>query len=140
MALLVLMIIITPVFALLRAAQRTFAIEQNRIDVFDAARNSMQQLAREISLTGYPPANLFAATSCANLGCTAANSNRVAATFVAVSATDLQVQADTDGDGIVETVEYALAPTTRTVTDGAGRAWTLYTLTRSDVAKTASGG
>ena len=108
------------VFGLVNMAQRINLSEENTLDIFQNAREGVDQMVREIRWAGYPRPGLFDVAT----GFTPTNTNRVAATFLTVANTNLVFEADLDNDGIVERVQYQLAGTT---------------LNRSGVSKNANG-
>ena len=66
-------------------------------------------MEREIKLAGFPKASYYDSAQ----NWTSANSNKVAAGFITISATNMVFEADVEEDGIVERVDYNLASGTR---------------------------
>ena len=83
------------------------ASEQSKTDVFQEAREFMDQMSRDLRQAGYPsPRNLD--PSLFNQANPYMNDHRAAAGLVSVSATDLQFEGDTDGTGQVKVIHYHL--------------------------------
>jgi len=68
------------------------------------AIGALSQMSREIRMAGFPSAGSFTAAAVANYP------GLVATPFVALSAYQLKFEADTNGDGHVEQIEYVLPP------------------------------
>jgi len=91
------------VLSLLALAHRSYSRELSSDDVTWQGRASVDLMVRELRLAGYPPPNIYQSG-----GVTPANSNLVANTFITAAASDVVFEADVDGNGIVERVEYRL--------------------------------
>jgi hypothetical protein len=84
---------------------QTYQGVENRLGastLYDNGATALNQMTREIRLAGYPSAKFFSAAA------VAASPGIVATPFVTVTSYDLVFQADINGDGIVEQVEYVL--------------------------------
>ena len=92
------------VLALVSDTYRSYTNEKANSDVMWDGRAAVDLMVRELRLAGYPPVGAYAASA----GLTSANSNLVATTFVTAAATQVVFEADLDGDGVVERVEYRL--------------------------------
>ena len=73
-------------------------------DVAGEGRASVDRMVRELQLAGYPPGSSSAEPD----GLRPENSNQVAATFLAATPEQVIFEADLNGDGVVERVEYRL--------------------------------
>lgn len=96
------------VLTLVSATQRSYTNEQSNNDAAWQGRAAVDLMMGELRMAGYPPKNTYAATA----GLTSANSSLVAATFLTATATQVVFEADLDGNGVVERVEYRLSGTT----------------------------
>ena len=81
---------------------RSYAKEHASSDVQWQGRAAMDLMVRELRLAGYPAKNTFVFTA----ALLPTNSNLVATTFVTATATQVVFEADIDGNGTVERVEY----------------------------------
>jgi len=96
------------VLTLVSETQRSYARENSIVDAVWQGRAAIDLMVRELRMAGYPPKNTYVTSA----GLTAGNSNLVAATFITAAAADVVFEADLDGDGIVERLEYCLNGTT----------------------------
>ncbi len=119
----ILTVIMGVVFEQINSVQTRYKTEESRLDITQESREFVDQLVRDLHTAGYPSYHLYALAS---LPSTPTNSNLVAAGIVAVSATDLWFEGDTDGDGKVDSIRY-------TLTNNGG--YCPCTLSRSDVVK-----
>ena len=86
------------------------ATEQAKTDVFQEAREFMDQMSRDLRQAGYPsPRNMDPVVFTQN---PFINDLHAAAGVVEVSDTDLRFEGDTDGTGTVEVVHYHLDTST----------------------------
>ncbi len=86
------------------------ATEQTKTDVFQEAREFMDQMSRDLRQAGYPsPRNMDAALFTQD---PFINDLHAAAGVVEVSDTDLRFEGDTDGTGTVKVVHYHLDTST----------------------------
>lgn len=104
-------LVVTSMFAFLTSGATTVVshFRQGRSkeasrEAVSRGRAAVDQMVRELRLAGYPTEN--ADRRSANR--TAVNSNSVADTFLVATATQVVFEADLDGDGVVERVEYRL--------------------------------
>jgi hypothetical protein len=72
--------------------------------LFDSGTMALNQMTRELRMSGYPSAKAFTSSAVAS------SPGLVATPFVTVTAYDVVFQADTHQDGTVEQIEYVLAP------------------------------
>ena len=100
--------IVGGIFNNLTQSQKRYQFEQEVSEVQQAARNAADIMEREIKLAGFPIASYYDSA----LNWTSANSERVAAGFITLGATNLVFEADLLEDGIVDRVEYRLNGTT----------------------------
>jgi prepilin-type N-terminal cleavage/methylation domain-containing protein len=108
---------VVAIFAVLTAAglslavqtQRTLAKGQSASGLLDSGVRAMGLMSREIAMSGWPAPASFSATAVSTYPGIAANS------VTAASAYDLVFEADVDGDGIVEQVEYVLPSGSQTL-------------------------
>ena len=100
--------IVGGIFNNLTQSQKRYQFEQEVAEVQQTARNAADIMEREIKLAGFPIASYYDSA----LNWTSANSERVAAGFITVGATNLVFEADLLEDGIVDRVEYRLNGTT----------------------------
>ena len=96
-------------FDLSRAAQNSLANVQGSSSLLDSGLRALTQMKRDIRLAGHPDAGSFSAAAVSNHPGIVANS------FTAVSGFDLVFEADLNGDGRVEQVEYTLPAGTQTL-------------------------
>lgn len=97
--------IVGGIFSSLSQSQIRYQFEQEVAEVQQSARNAIDIMEREIKLAGFPKASYYDSAQ----NWTSANSNRVAAGFVTITATNMVFEADIEEDGIVERVDYNLA-------------------------------
>ena len=100
--------IVGGIFSNLTQSQTRYQFEQEVAEVQQTARNAVDIMEREIKLAGFPIPSYYDSA----LNWTSANSERVAAGFVTLGATNLVFEADLAEDGIVDRVEYRLNGTT----------------------------
>ena len=100
--------IVGGIFSNLTQSQTRYQFEQEVAEVQQTARNAVDIMEREIKLAGFPIPSYYDSI----LNWTSANSERVAAGFVTLGATNLVFEADLAEDGIVDRVEYRLNGTT----------------------------
>jgi type IV pilus assembly protein PilW len=96
--------IVGGIFNNLTQSQNRYQFEQEVAEVQQTARNAVDIMEREIKLAGFPIASYYDSA----LNWTSANSERVAAGFITLGATNLVFEADLLEDGIVDRVEYRL--------------------------------
>src|SRR6266481_1011318 len=88
--------------------QRT-ATEQTKLDMFQEAREFMDQMTRDLRQAGYPNPRLLDASLFAT---PMINDLHAAAGLVKVDTGDLIFEGDVDGSGLVSSVHYYLDPST----------------------------
>lgn len=96
--------IVGGIFSNLSQSQTRYQFEQEVAEVQQSARNAVDIMERDIKLAGFPKSTYYDST----LNWTSANSNRVAAGFITITATSLGFEADVEEDSIVELVQYRL--------------------------------
>jgi prepilin-type N-terminal cleavage/methylation domain-containing protein len=85
---------------------------QNRLSsstLFAGGLTALNQMTREIRMAGFPSAKSYSAAAVAS------HPGLVATAFVAASGYDLTFEADTDGNGQVEQIEYVLPAGSQTI-------------------------
>ena len=97
--------IVGGIFSNLSQSQIRYQFEQEVAEVQQSARNAMDIMEREVKLAGFPKASYYDSAQ----NWTSANSNKVAAGFITLAATNMVFEADVEEDGIVERVDYNLA-------------------------------
>lgn len=100
--------IVGGIFNNLAQSQKRYQFDQEVAEVQQTARNAVDIMEREIKLAGFPIPSYYDSA----LNWTSANSERVAAGFITLGATNLVFEADLAEDGIVDRVEYRLNGTT----------------------------
>jgi type IV pilus assembly protein PilW len=100
--------IVGGIFNNLTQSQKRYQFDQEVAEVQQTARNAVDIMEREIKLAGFPIPSYYDSA----LNWTSANSERVAAGFITLGATNLVFEADLAEDGIVDRVEYRLNGTT----------------------------
>lgn len=98
MVVLLLSIVVGAVFSQIERAQVRYKVEDQRTDLTQQEREFIDQFTRDLHQTGYPSAHMFAPGVAAN---------NVAAGLLSLSANDVIMEGDVDGDGVVDTVEYS---------------------------------
>jgi type IV pilus assembly protein PilW len=96
--------IVGGIFTNLSQSQTRYQFEQEVAEVQQTARNAVDIMEREIKLAGFPIPSYYDSA----LNWTSANSERVAAGFITLGATNLVFEADLLEDGIVDRVVYRL--------------------------------
>jgi prepilin-type N-terminal cleavage/methylation domain-containing protein len=116
----ILTIIIAGIFAQMDQAQQRAYTERIKLDNMQEARDFVDQFFRDINEIGYPNVRMVDITSGSwnpvlatpptyawnNLY---ANDNRVAIGLVRIDNTEIRFEADTNGDGNVQSVRYAIS-------------------------------
>lgn len=100
----ILLLVMTTAFQLLTAVQTRRAAEESRVDILEESRDFVDELSRDLRNSGYPNNHMYG-------GALAANSTKLAAGVVAVSATDILFEGDVNQDGTVDSVRYQLTAT-----------------------------
>jgi len=107
--LIVLLIISGAVFRVISLSTERSSTEQTKLDMFQEAREFMDQMTRDLRLAGYPNARNYAPTL---LNEPPANDARVAAGLVKIAAGELWFEADVEGAGQVSVIHYYLDTST----------------------------
>jgi type II secretory pathway pseudopilin PulG len=105
----VLMLVMAAIFQVILMASARSASEQAKLDMFQEAREFMDQMSRDLRQAGYPSTRSFSAGV---LTTPAENDPRVAAGLVKVDAGELWFEGDVDGNGAVSVVHYWLDTST----------------------------
>src|SRR5262245_19189343 len=105
----VLMLVLAAIFQVIVMASARSASEQAKLDMFQEAREFMDQMSRDLRQAGYPSTRNFSD----GVPITPAqNDPRVAAGLVKVDEGELWFEGDVDGTGQVSVVHYWLDPST----------------------------
>jgi type II secretory pathway pseudopilin PulG len=129
------------VFSAVNRLQKTYRTEESKVDSAQMARMFLDMMAGELRQAGFPARRIYAPGV---LNSTPLNDYRCAAGLVRVSASELWLEADIEGDGQVESVHYALTDSNgAAVTSGSTCPCTLWRsqvvkVTASPVAQTAN--
>jgi len=126
----VLTVVIAVALSYVDRLQKVYVAESTKVDATTSARTLLDDMQRELHQSGFPAARLFAPSV---LISPATSDSRVAAGLVRVSSSDLQFEADIDGDGQVESVRYTLMNSAGAPASGGGNC--PCTLQRSQVVK-----
>jgi prepilin-type N-terminal cleavage/methylation domain-containing protein len=110
MVLVIFMIVFGAVFRLMNLAMARSSTEQAKLDMFQEAREFMDQMSRDLRQAGYP--NVRNYTASALTVSPVANDPKVAAGLVKVSADELWFEGDVTGNGTVSVVHYWYDPAT----------------------------
>jgi prepilin-type N-terminal cleavage/methylation domain-containing protein len=95
---LLLTIIVGAIFSQIERAQVRYRVEDQKVDLTQQEREFIDQFTRDLHQAGYP--------SAAMLG-PGAPASQAAAGLLSISGTDLVMEGDVDGDGVVDRVEYS---------------------------------
>ena len=95
--------IIGGLFNVLHRSQDRYQFEQDVAEAQETARNSVDMMAREIRLAGFPKTTCYDSA----LGYTTASS-QVSAGFTTSNSSDMIFEGDINEDGVVDVVEYRL--------------------------------
>jgi prepilin-type N-terminal cleavage/methylation domain-containing protein len=93
------------VFSAVIRLQKTYRVEETKVDATQVARTFLGTMAGELRQAGFPARRLFAPGV---LSSPAVNDYRCAAGLVRISASELWFEADIEGDGQVESLRYTL--------------------------------
>lgn len=104
----ILTVVLGVVFGYLQSIQLRSKAEESRVDMFEQARASLDQVLRDLGQAGYPNATMYAPGA---LATPPANDARYAAGLFTISQTAVGFEADVDGDGVVDSVRYQLVNT-----------------------------
>ena len=137
-SLLVLTVIVGAIFLQLQKAQANYKVEGQKLDLAQQDREFIDQFTRDLHQAGYPtPASLNITNLNAVIDPAGGNPNLVSAGITAISSTNLTMEGDLDGTGVIKVVNYNFSPgagcpgalpcVLRTVTTkGGGAAGTAY--------------
>src|SRR5436189_1732632 len=108
--LVVLLTLTASIFQMINTSTQRSSTEQTKTDVFQEAREFMDQMSRDLRQAGYPsPRNIDPVVFTQN---PFINDLHAAAGLVDVSDTDMQFEGDTDGTGAVKVIHYHLDTST----------------------------
>jgi prepilin-type N-terminal cleavage/methylation domain-containing protein len=108
-AIALLLIMTSVIFGVVKKVLARSGTEQAKLDMFQAGREFMDQMSRDLHQAGYPnPQNYAAGT----LISPTSNDHRAAVGLVKVDDGDLWFEGDVDGSGIVSVVQYHLDTST----------------------------
>lgn len=105
----ILLVISGAVFQVINLTTERSSAEQAKLDMFQEAREFMDQMSRDLRGAGYPNARNF---SPGTLSSPVENDARVAVGLVKVAEDELWFEADVDGTGTVSVIRYYLDPST----------------------------
>jgi prepilin-type N-terminal cleavage/methylation domain-containing protein len=109
---LILMVIMGSVFQQLDLVQKRARSEEVKLDMFQTAREFVDQMVRDIHQAGFPNTKMYTYDS-ANAGVNWINAAKDINNAVGVyyiSNSEIRFQGDVDGDGVVDNVAYKLFP------------------------------
>lgn len=104
--LLVLSVMMGTVFQQINMVQQRNSAEQSKSDIFEESRNFVDQMTRDVHLSGYPNPRNFAPAYI-----TGPNDPHAAVGLVKVAVDQLWFEGDIDGDGTVDSVQFYLDST-----------------------------
>lgn len=107
-SILVLSIVMGAIFSQIIMSQQRNTVEQVKLDLFQEAREFMDQMTRDLHQAGFPNTRNFGP---GQLGSTPSNSASVAVGLVKVAADEIIFEGDVTGTGVVSTVDYKLSST-----------------------------
>jgi prepilin-type N-terminal cleavage/methylation domain-containing protein len=107
--LIILLIVSGAVFRVLSLATERSSTEQTKLDMFQEAREFMDQMSRDLRLAGYPNARNFAPSYLLE---PPANDRHVAVGIVRIASDELWFEAAVDGTETVSVIHYYLDPST----------------------------
>jgi len=97
----ILTIVMGVIFQQIVSLQRRARAEETKQDIFSEGRGFVEQFSRDIHQTGYPSYKSYTATL-------VPSDARLAVGIVRATPTDLVLEGDVDGDGLVDSVEYSV--------------------------------
>jgi prepilin-type N-terminal cleavage/methylation domain-containing protein len=103
----ILAIISAGILSQMDQAQQRASSEQVKLDNFQAARDFVDQLFRDLSQAGYPNSRMVDNTT-AWLANPITNDNRLAVGLVRINTNEIVFEGDVNGDGNVESVRYTI--------------------------------
>lgn len=104
-----LLVMLGTVFAMISSSLARSGTEQARLDMFQAAREFMDQMSRDLHQAGYPNPQNFARDI---LNDPVPNDSRAAVGIVKIGPGDLWFEGDVDGTGTVSVLRYHLDTST----------------------------
>src|SRR2546423_1320745 len=107
--LVILLVIMSGIFKLMTTAGQRSATEQAKLDMFQEAREFMDQMSRDLRQAGYPSPLNFTSTA---LTAQITNDTHAAVGLVKVAADELWFEGDVEGTGTVSVVHYWLDSST----------------------------
>src|SRR2546427_11926243 len=110
--LVVLLIITGAVFQVIKLTTERSSTEQVKLDMFQEAREFMDQMARDLRQAGYPNIHNMDYTVLSSVQSPLINDYRFAAGLIEVSKTDLWFEGDVDNSGTVSVGRYYLETST----------------------------
>ena len=108
-AIVILFLVTGAAFAMIRDLIARSGTEQAKLDMFQSAREFMDQMSRDLHLAGYPNPQNYAR---AVLTVPVASDSRAAVGIVKIDSGDLWFEGDVDSTGIVSVVHYHLDTST----------------------------
>jgi prepilin-type N-terminal cleavage/methylation domain-containing protein len=105
MVLVVLTIVMGVIFKQIISVQQRYKTEAVRTDIFAEAREFMDQFGRDIHQSAYPTTKMYASGV---LPTPMDQSANVGVGIVKASPTDLWMEGDVDGDGVIDSIRYTL--------------------------------
>jgi type II secretory pathway pseudopilin PulG len=103
------MVMMATVFTMISGAISRSGTEQAKLDMFQAGREFMDQMSRDLHQAGYPNVRNFTANT---LDTPEANDLRAAVGIVKIDSGDLWFEGDVDGTGTVSVIKYHLDTST----------------------------
>ena len=110
-AILVMMIVVGGIFGVIDVVNQRSSTEQAKLDMFQEAREFMDQMSRDLHQAGFPNPRNFLETGALTVS-PVVNDPKNAVGIVKVDAGDLWFEGDVDGTGFVSVVRYHLDTST----------------------------
>jgi type II secretory pathway pseudopilin PulG len=111
MAIIVMMIVIGGIFGVIDVVNQRSYTEQSKLDMFQEAREFMDQMSRDLHQAGYPSAHHYVEGTVITAS-PAVNDTHNAVGIVKVDSGDLWFEGDVDGTGKVSVIRYHLDTST----------------------------
>jgi len=108
-AMVVMLVVVGGILGVVDVVNQRSYTEQAKLDMFQEAREFMDQMSRDLRQAGYPSTRNFSAGV---LTTPSANDPRVGAGLIKVDEGELWFEGDVDGTGTVSVVHYWLDPST----------------------------
>lgn len=111
---LLLSIIMGSVFSQIDLVQKRFRSEEVKLDIFQTAREFVDQMVRDVHQSGFPNVKMYASGALNGTGTAPyyEDSDMNAVGIVSIDTTRLRIEGDVDGDGAVDAVGYYLVEDT----------------------------